>query len=203
MASEYENLRKHTYYVTEKLDGSSATFYVKDGEFGICSRNLELSEPEPFVPGKKVMCDDGIEREVQENSFWKVARELDLKTRMLAQRRNFSLQGELIGEGIQGNPYKIKGQTVRFFNLFDIDTYEYEDFDSFIWTMKSMNLNPVPVLEESFQLPETIEELLAYAEGKTSMESSQAEREGLVIRSLDRQISFKVISNRFLLKNER
>jgi len=43
--------------------------------------------------------------------------------------------------------------------------------------------------------------LLLAAEGKSSYNPS-AEREGLVIRSLDRKISFKVISNRFLLKSE-
>lgn len=200
LADKYESLKEHTYYVTEKLDGSSATFYVKDGVFGVCSRNLELSEPEPFVPGM-IMCADGIERPKQENSFWKAANEMGLKDLMLAQGRNFSVQGELIGEGIQGNPYKIKGQTVRFFNVFDIDEQEYEDFEQFTWTLKSMGLQSVPVLETEFKLPDTVDQLLTYAEGKTAL-GSGAEREGVVIRSLDRKISFKVISNKFLLKND-
>jgi hypothetical protein len=34
------------------------------------------------------------------------------------------------------------------------------------------------------------------------MLNPQTEREGLVIRSLDNTISFKAISNKFLLKNE-
>jgi RNA ligase (TIGR02306 family) len=34
------------FEVTVKLDGSSATYYFKDGEFGVCSRNLELKETE-------------------------------------------------------------------------------------------------------------------------------------------------------------
>lgn len=199
LTKEYEELKQHFYYVTEKLDGSSATFYVRDGVFGVCSRNLELSEPEPFVPGQKIMCDDGVEREVLENSFWKVAREMDLKTLMLSQDRNFSLQGELIGEGIQGNPYKIKGQTVKFYNVFDIDKYEYEDLQQFVKTLRDMQLPSVPILDWEFTLPDTIEELLQYAESKTVMPGSDAEREGVVIRSHDRKISFKAISNRFLL----
>ena len=44
LSNEYENLKQHKFYVTEKLDGSSATFYSKDGVFGVCSRNLELLE---------------------------------------------------------------------------------------------------------------------------------------------------------------
>jgi RNA ligase (TIGR02306 family) len=98
---EYKLTSAHQFYMTEKLDGSSATFYMNEGEFGVCSRNLELLETEG-------------------NTFWKVARELDLENK-LKDKGNICLQGELIGEGIQGNPYKIKGQTVHFFNGFDID----------------------------------------------------------------------------------
>ena len=34
------------FYVTEKLDGSSVSVYVKDGEFGVCSRNMEFKRDE-------------------------------------------------------------------------------------------------------------------------------------------------------------
>jgi len=37
---EYKLTSKHQFYMTEKLDGSSATFYMNEGEFGVCSRNL-------------------------------------------------------------------------------------------------------------------------------------------------------------------
>ena len=87
LTKEYEEWKiqsKHQFYVTEKLDGSSATYYIKDGEFGVCSRNLELLETEG-------------------NTFWKVAREMDLENKMKSLGKNISLQGELIGEGIQGN----------------------------------------------------------------------------------------------------
>ena len=33
-----------SYFVTEKLEGTSATYFYRDGEFGVCSRNLELAE---------------------------------------------------------------------------------------------------------------------------------------------------------------
>lgn len=185
--------------MTEKLDGSSATFYVRDGVFGVCSRNLELAEPEPFVPGM-VMCDDGIERPKQENSFWKVAREMDLKEKLLSTGKNISIQGELIGEGIQGNPYRIKGQTVKFYNAFDIDAFDYLGYEEFVTFIENLGLKTVPVLDENFSLPESIDDLLLFAEGKSVFSGSQ--REGVVIRSLDRKISFKVISNKFLLKND-
>jgi RNA ligase (TIGR02306 family) len=182
LADEYEEMKKHTYYVTEKLDGSSATFYYNNGEFGVCSRNLELLETEG-------------------NTFWKVARELDLENKLREYGANLSIQGELIGEGIQGNPYKIKGQTVRFFNLFDINNQEYYGLPNFLITLNVLQLESVPVLDRNFQLPNSVDELLNYADKKSEL-NPNFDREGVVIRSLDRKISFKVISNKFLLKNK-
>lgn len=184
LSKEYEQYKSLglNFYVTEKLDGSSATFYYKDGVFGVCSRNLELLETEG-------------------NTFWKVARELDLENKMRDFGVNISLQGELIGEGIQGNPYKIKGQTVRFFNLFDIDLQVYHSLAHLGRALGIMGLKMVPIVDEFFKLPNTVEELLKYAEDKSVL-NSNFDREGVVIRSNDRTISFKVISNKFLLNEK-
>ena len=184
LTKEYEQYKSlgRKFYVTEKLDGSSATFYYKDGVFGVCSRNLELLETEG-------------------NTFWKVARELDLENKMRDFGVNISLQGELIGEGIQGNPYKIKGQTVKFFNLFDIDLHVYHSLAHLDRALGIMGLKMVPIVDEFFNLPDTIEELLKYAEDKSVL-NSNFDREGVVIRSNDRTISFKVISNKFLLNEK-
>lgn len=173
---------KHQFYVTEKLDGSSATFYLKNGVFGVCSRNLELLETE-------------------DNSFWKVARELKLEENLRALEKNICLQGELIGEGIQGNPYGIKGQTVRFFSVYEIDTRTRLGIKDLEDICFMIGLQTVPILESNFLLPNTIEEMLQYAEGKSVL-NPNTEREGVVIRSMDTKISFKAISNKFLINNE-
>ena len=187
LTSEYEEWKiqsKHQFYVTEKLDGSSATFYVNDGVFGVCSRNLELLETEG-------------------NTFWKVARELDLENKMKSVGRNICFQGELIGEGIQGNPYKIKGQTVKFYTGFDIDKQIRIPFVNFVVMLQEMDLGYVPVLNQGFgfQLPETVGDMLNYAEGKSVL-NSDTEREGVVVRSMDGTISFKAISNKFLINEK-
>jgi RNA ligase (TIGR02306 family) len=184
LKTEYEEWKNSdkTFYVTEKLDGSSATFYIKDDVFGVCSRNLELLETEG-------------------NTFWKVARELDLETRMREFGGNFSLQGELIGEGIQGNPYKIKGQTVRIFNVFDIDMGEYLPLDKFKFIVEHLGLETIPILDEDFKLPDSVDELLVYADAKSVL-NPNFDREGVVIRSTDRTVSFKSISNIFLIKEK-
>jgi len=178
---EIKNLGKE-FYVTEKLDGTSATFYFKDGEFGICSRNLELLDSEG-------------------NTFWKVARELNLEDSLSKLGYNVCIQGELIGEGLQSNPYKIKGQTVRFFNAFNIDEQKNIPFTKFLILMENLGLNTVPILDYSFELPNTIDELLLLADKKSEL-NGNFDREGIVIRSYDRTISFKVISNQFLLNEK-
>ncbi len=173
---------KHQFYVTEKLDGSSSTFFIKDGEFGVCSRNLELLETEG-------------------NTFWKVARELDLENKMKSLGKNVAIQGELIGEGIQGNPYKIKGQTVKFYTGFDIDEYRRLTLNEFVSLISSMDLQCVPILKDNFLLPPTIDDMVKYADGKSVL-NPQTSREGVVVRSMDCTISFKAISNTFLLEEK-
>ena len=187
LTSDYEKYRTQNklgmkFYVTEKLDGSSATFYVKDEVFSVCSRNLELIETD-------------------DNTFWKVARELELEDKLKTLGFNVCLQGELIGEGVQGNPYKIKGQTVRFFNGFNIDTQENIPFLQFTEITQKFGLTTVPILDFDFDLPNSIDNMLEYAESPSNLNSNFG-REGVVVRSYDRTISFKSISNQFLLNEK-
>ena len=150
--------------------------------FGVCSRNLDLLEDE-------------------NNSMWKFAIESGLRDRLVGLGKNIAIQGEIIGEGIQGNPYKRIGQTVKIFNGFDIDKYDYLSLSELLDLTKILEVKTVPILDLSFTLPDTIDELLLTAEGK-SMLNIKTEREGLVIRSHDRKISFKAISNKFLLNEK-
>jgi RNA ligase (TIGR02306 family) len=205
MTKEFEDMKKHKYFVTEKLDGSSATYYFRDGVFGVCSRNLELADPGEFEPAV-VMCEDGIERPKKENTFWKVAKELFIQEKLGTLEQNYAIQGELIGEGIQGNPYKIKGHTLKIFNVFNIDNQEYLGLNEMEEFLKKINvdnhpLELVPVLNRDYKLPDTIEEILAQADAKSVLHKD-TDREGIVIRNHDKSVSFKAISNTFLLKEK-
>jgi RNA ligase (TIGR02306 family) len=182
LTREFPIYKLANFYVTEKLDGSSVTYYVKDGVFGVCSRNLDLLEDE-------------------NNSMWKFATTSGLKDRLLSLEKNIAVQGEIIGEGVQGNPYKIIGQTVRLFNGFNIDKYDYLGLDEFIELSKFLEVKTVPILDLDFKLPDTIDELLSYADSKSVL-NEKFDREGVVIRSHDRKISFKAISNKFLLNEK-
>ena len=182
LVKEFPIYQLDKFYVTEKLDGSSVTYYVKDGVFGVCSRNLDLLEDE-------------------NNSMWKFAIESGLRDRLVGLGKNLAVQGEIIGEGIQGNPYKRIGQTVRIFNGFDIDKYDYLSLSELIELVKVLEVKTVPILDLDFTLPDTIDELLSYADSKSVL-NEKFDREGVVIRSHDRKISFKAISNKFLLNEK-
>ncbi len=65
-----------------------------------------------------------------------------------------------------------------------------------------LKLETVPFLTSlTMKLPKTIDEMLAYADGKSAL-NPNFDREGVVVRSMDRKISFKAISNIFLLKEK-
>lgn len=181
-------------YVTEKLDGSSATYYIKDGVFGVCSRNLELKKTE-------------------ENLFWKVANELDIENKLRFLGINIAIQGELIGEGVQGNKLQIKGHTVRFFNAFDIDKFEYYGYFDFLSVLETLNLQTVPILKTHYILENDIEAIIKMATIRSTIQPN-VWAEGIVIRPkvgkidllLSNQnfnngrVSFKAINPEFLLK---
>jgi len=168
--------------VTEKLDGSSMTVYLRDGEFGVCSRNLEL-------------------RDTATNSLWRAARDQDLETQLRTLGRNLALQGELIGEGVQGNPYRIRpGQVFRLFDIYDIDRGSYlasAERRQLAW---DLDIEHVPVLYNwVMNTEDSMEGVLASADGASELREDTV-REGLVFKQLDNpNVSFKAISNVFLL----
>jgi RNA ligase (TIGR02306 family) len=166
--------------VTEKLDGSSMTVYVFDEDEGVCSRNLNL-------------------RETEGNSLWTVARRNDLIGKVRTTGRNLALQGELIGEGIQGNPYKIRAQEFYLFDVYDIDAGRYLRPTERQLLAKSLGIRQVPGLGIQ-SLDCDVAQLLTFAEGKSVLRN-ETEREGLVFKHVTDPVSFKAISNKFLLKS--
>jgi RNA ligase (TIGR02306 family) len=172
---------------TEKLDGTSATFFMNAGEFGVCSRNWEL-------------------KDLEGNAYWQIARENGLEAKMRKLGHNLAIQGEIVGPGIQGNSYKLIKPTLYVFNIFDIDAKRYVSFDDLRDMCNMLHLSVVPfVAEMHLSDLSTKAELLAYAESKSKL--ADVEREGVVFYQFDLSTpysrrSFKAISNRWLLKQK-
>ena len=175
---------KLTWEVTEKLDGSSMTVYMIDGEVGVCSRNLDL-KPNP------------------DNSLWATAYRNEIDVKLIQSLSNLAIQGELVGNGIQGNMYKMRDQEFYVYDIYDIDAGRYFTPAERVAYCKAWDIKHVPVFKSDFMLStETVADLLQMAEGKSVMGTiAGPEREGLVYKCNERQVSFKAISNRFLLKS--
>lgn len=180
---EVWNEKSFTFEVTEKLDGSSMTVYVFNEDEGVCSRNLDLKRDENVT-------------------FWKVAVEEDLISKIRSTGRNLALQGELIGEGIQGNKYAILGHGFFLFDVYDIDQKSYLTPSERQELAKRLDIPHVPVINNDALLNWMgVEDILFAAEGK-SMLNDKIEREGLVFKATKFESSFKAISNKWLLKND-
>lgn len=188
----YDDLKKETYYVSEKLDGSNINCFLFENKFSVASRNLVLKED-------------------NKNSFWKVAKQLNIEEKMREFIKNskyeaLTIQGELIGEGIQKNVYKIKGQTARFFRVFDPINYQFLPYEEAIKIIEEIGLDFVPIIEDNFTLPDKLEDLVLYADGKSKL--YDIAREGIVLvgkspnEKYQGRLSFKVISNKYILKHD-
>jgi len=189
----FETYKDNTYEVTTKLDGSSTTIYIKDGEVGVCSRNIDLKETEG-------------------NSFWKAAREQNIIEPIVELSKEkgeeYAIQGELIGEGIQGNPEKLQGQRFYLFDIYSITEGRYmTPFERYAvldqLKRAGADIEHVPIIEPCFELTKnfsTIDELLEFAEGPSL--NPQTKREGLVFKSFWSSFTFKAIANSYLLKHK-
>jgi hypothetical protein len=179
--------------VTEKLDGTSATFGLKAKRFGrydfaVCSRNFRKSaNSKGVIPG-------GV--------YYEIAARYDIEKvlkKILGQcsATTVVLQGEIIGSSIQKNKYGIKGRDFYAFNLVidgkRISSLTAKDI------LDKYGIKWVPILSPSFKLLPTVNEMIKCADGQSIL--SDTPREGLVIRDQDNKISFKCISNDFLLKH--
>jgi len=174
------------FEITEKLEGSSMTVYRIQGEFGVCSRNLDLKRDE-------------------NNSFWATAIREDIEAQMMSidPYWDFAIQGELIGPGIQNNIYKLSRPEFYVFDVYNIQTGEYMKPEARRHLVDVMGLKHVPVIAYSAELYDTlgitdIPQLLNFAEGNSVLNPSQ-EREGIVFKQVEGGMTFKAISNKYLL----
>lgn len=168
--------------ITEKLDGSSMTVFFKDGNVGVCSRNLELKED-------------------IDNTFWGCAVDSGAVDELKKFQQELALQGELIGPGIQGNKYNLQKHEYHIYDIFDIAKQEYLLPEERYKVVQAMQLMHCPVLEVQDLQFQGIPDILAYAEGKSRL-NPKTEREGVVFKNMQSSTSFKAISNKWLIKFE-
>jgi RNA ligase (TIGR02306 family) len=178
-------LQDQEVYITVKLDGTSATYAKLDGKLYVCSRNNELKPTGNF--------------------YWQQA-DRNLFETQVGLPEGYAVQGEICGEGIQKNRLGLMGKQLFVFNVFDIKAGKFLDYKEFRSFCSRHLLATVPIeMTGKFDI-KTVSELLDLAEG--FYPGTENQREGIVIRPIIEQhsptlgcrLSFKSISNKFLLK---
>ena len=182
-----ENMMLDKIYVTEKIDGTSITVYIKDTHVGVCGRNYEF-------------------KETTQNSYNYAVKNYKLREKLLAfkaeEDRNIALQGELIGPGIQGNHYNLNDVRILWFSGYDIDKQKRMDFAEFQSILDRFKLTLVPIVGCTIHQTDKTNpsKWIEFADGKSKLDPSVI-REGIVVRSQKNpQLSFKAVSNKYLLK---
>jgi RNA ligase (TIGR02306 family) len=168
--------------VTEKVDGSSCTFWRDDEGLHVCSKNIELVES------------DG-------NSFWRAVRKFIPKGDEHKVPEQMAFQGELLGPGIEGNSYKLPDVAILLFGAYSIKSAKHLAPSSARYMAELIGARFVPKIETPDIKLTDRKAWIAFAEGKSAL--CDVEREGIVVRlESGSEPLFKVISNVFLLNEK-
>ena len=174
------------FVVSYKLDGSSITIIHGKvwgkSKFRICSRRFELHD--------------------KSNDWYKVFKQTNFADEVLKLVRYFNtndiiVQGEAIGK-FNGNHHNLTTDKIMLFNIYvsgkRLNQREFAE------VCKRNNIPHCPVYKETI-LNHTLPEILAESELKDIVNPS-VEVEGLVWRCVEDNMSFKVINNKYLLKEK-
>lgn len=175
---------------TEKLDGSSITFWKdKKDKLHVCSRNREIFDEKDFM-------------------YATIANKYADKFGY-----GFVYQGEILGPNIQGNKYGVKDYEVYIYQAYCPETKVYLAPGELSAHLQTAGLPQVPILGE-FDLTDDIDALVDMSIGMSVLASrgKDTQREGIVIRPLENidglydkrfvggRLSFKAINPKFLVK---
>jgi RNA ligase (TIGR02306 family) len=181
------------FEVTEKFDGSSATYIYSpsnrpDDPFYVCSRNLELKEEEG-------------------NLYWDIAKKYNILSKLKYIYEKFGaelvIQGEIVGPGVNKNRDQYTEHEFRVYRAGSAKEHQVFTPDECSNVCSIIGFPHVKVIKNKFKAfkeLKTMEAFLEFVKGKTDRGH---EREGFVFKSnTNAELHFKVINNDYLLKEK-
>lgn len=186
---------KTPYVVTEKVDGSSCSVMAEKSRFGkikyyVCSRNVVFQDEK-----QKCFYDENIYFEMyhkynMREILTKILEDYDLK--------NVAIQFEVFGPNVQKNDYSLSEREGRVFHI--VSNREKFPMDKVVEICEKYGLPHVPIIDDNYILPDTIEEVQAFVEGEGSKINGKM-KEGVVFYDkATGQKYFKFVSPEYLMK---
>ena len=186
---------KQPYVASEKVDGSSCSIMAERGRFGkikyyVCSRNVVFDkEDAPCF--------------YESNIYMEVWNKYNLQSIITAilndyNLPNVALQMEVYGSGVQKRDYSTNEHKIAVFHI--VSNGKKFPMDQTIEICEKYGLPHVPIINDNYILPDTIEELQAYVESAPSKIDGKM-KEGIVFYDkATGQQYFKFVSPEYLLK---
>ena len=182
------------YYISTKMDGSSHSIGIDENGFHVTGHNYEYK-------------DDG------SSSFYKLVKAREYQTKMedymkALGMKTLTIQGELCAPGIQQNRLRLTKPEWYVFTI--RENGKRVCLKRMLQICEALDITPVPIEEVGTDLPSkypTVEALLSRANGEYP---NGGKKEGIVIRPtepvfcplISASLSMKVVSNKYLLKND-
>lgn len=186
---------KQPFVATEKVDGSSFSAMAERGRFGkikyyVCSRNVVFDDP-----GDKCFYDTNIYFEA-----WNKYNLKEIITKILNDYNlpNVAIQAEIYGNDVQKRDYSINEHHMAVFHI--VSNCVKLPMDKVVEICDKYGLPHVPIVDNNYTFPDTIEELQEYVEGAPS-QIDGLPREGIVFYDKATGAQYvKFVSPNFLLK---
>lgn len=178
-------------YITEKVDGCSASYVWDKKKFLVCSRSRVNQN--------------------KNSHYNRIAIKYNLAK--VLKGTGYAIQGEIVGNGVGNgsgkNLYNTKGNEFYVYNIIDTKTRTNLPFWDIEKFCENNGLKMVPILETNYSLgTHNVQEILEMANGKSKL--ADVLREGIIIRDEENlyrtiahvgsSLSFKAISPDFELK---
>lgn len=186
---------KHPYVATEKIDGSSCSIMAERGKFGkikyyVCSRNVVFEdENQPCY--------------YDNNIYFEAYNKYNLKEKITHilndyNLQNVALQMEVYGPQVQRRDYSINEHQAMVFHI--VSNGIKMPMDTVVEICEKYDIPHVPIVDDNFIFPDTLEELQKFVEGEGSKIDGKP-REGIVFydKATGQQYT-KFVSPEFLLK---
>ena len=186
---------KQPYVASEKVDGSSFSAMAERGRFGkikyyVCSRNVVFDNP-----NAECFYDTNIYFEA-----WNKYNLKEIITKILNDYNlpNVAIQAEVYGNDIQKRDYSTKEHKMAVFHI--VSNCVKFPMDKVVEICEKYGLPHVPIVDDNYIFPDTIEELQEYVESEPSKIDGLA-REGIVFYDKATGAQYvKFVSPNFLMK---